>query len=70
MAMLKNWTGILLERTIKRGQKVEEKQELGRLRLEKIKWDKSIEAAIAAVQFCHKQNKQVTKKELEEHLRT
>lgn len=39
-----------------------ERQELGRLRKAKEKWDDSIHAAVIATQFCIEQNDRVTKK--------
>lgn len=47
-----------------------ERQELGRLREEKKKWDKSIEAAVHATLFCHgkEQGKEITRDKLKDEL--
>jgi len=39
-------------------------KELGRLRREKEKWDKSIEAAVTAALFCFDQGERITRKQL------
>ena len=46
----------------------DEKRELGRLRMEKGKWDTSIKAAIAALSFCSQQRQQITKEQLQGYL--
>jgi hypothetical protein len=46
----------------------EESREYGQLKIEKIKWDKSINAAVHATIFCIDQEKPVTRKQLRNHL--